>query len=257
MVDTAKPAPLPAKPPEAITPPTLLIKWDPWPVAFLRNLADLFRPIPPPLVLTSRPALFWHDVFVNREMPKKPFVASFIYHSGLVALLYVFPMLVLLVPIRVPKPTEHKTLTYYQVSEYLPPVQTASAPAKTPRKGSPAFAKQPIISVPQNPDNFEQSVIDPNLVKIDPEHVQLPNVVVWTETPVQAAPTVSRSTAKLVLPTLPVEVVQPAAQAQSQQINKLKLPDMPQPSVVEPPPSPDTVQRKLGDLNMAKLNVEV
>jgi TonB family protein len=258
MVDTAKPVPLPATTSEGTTPPGLLIEWDSWPKAFLRNLIDLFRPIPPPLVLTSRPALFWHDVFVQREMPKRPFVVSFIYHFGLVALIYIFPTLLLLArPARIQTPADHKTLTYYEVSEYLPPVQTASAPAKTPRKGSPAFAKQPIISVPQNPDNFEQSVIDPNLIKIDPEHVQLPNIVVWTETPVQAAPMVSRSTAKLILPTLPVQVVQPAAEARAQDINKLKLPDMPQPSVVEPPPSPDAVQRKLGDLNMAKLNVEV
>jgi len=258
MVDTAKPAPLPATTPEVITPPALLIPWNSWPKAFLLNLVDLFRPIPPPLVLTSRPALFWHDVFVQRDMPKRPFVASFIYHFGLVALIYIFPTLLFLAkPTRIQTPTDHKTLTYYDVSEYLPPVQTASAPAKEPRKGSPAFSKQPIISVPQNPDNFEQSVIDPNLIKIDPEHAQLPNIVVWTETPVQAAPTVSRSMTKLILPTLPVQVVQPAAEAHAQEINKLKLPDMPQPSVVQPPPSPDTIQRKLGDLNMAKLNVEV
>lgn len=265
MLETTKPAPLPTKPssPPAgpsvlIPPPPLLIKWESWPRAFLRNLADQFRPLPPPLVLTSRPATFWHDVFVQRKMPARPFVASFTYHFGLVALIYLFPTLALLlrpVPIRAPK--ENKTLTYYQVSEYLPPVQTPSAPAKVPRKGQPAFARQEIISVPERADNYEQSVIDPLLVKVDPEHIQLPNMVVWTSTPVPAAPAISNLPAKLILPTLPVQVVQPAAEARARDIAKLKLPDVPQPSVVEPPPTPDAVRRKLGDLNMAQVDVEV
>ena len=258
MVDTAKPAPLPASHPVVITPPPLLIQWEPWPKAFLRNLADQFRPAPPPLILTSRPALFWHDVFVKRELPKRPFVVSFIYHLGVAALIYLFPTLVLLSrPTPIYAPAEQKTLTYYQISEYLPPVQTESAPAKVARKGEPAFAKQPIISVPQNADNHEQSIVDPVVVKIDPEHVQLPNIVVWTPSPVPATPAVTRATAKLILPTLPVQVVQPAAEAQAREIAKLKMPDMPQPSVVEPPPTPDAVSRKLADMNMASVNVQV
>ena len=265
MLDTTKLAPLPTKPspPKAelslmITPPQLLIQWDSWPKAVLRNMVDQFRPIPPPLILTSHPASFWPDVFVQRKMPARPFVTSFIYHAGIVALLYIFPTLLLLVrpaPIKAPK--ENKTLTYYQVSEYLPPIQTPSAPAKVARKGQPAYANQEIISVPQNADNSEQTIIDPVLVKIDPEHVQLPNMVVWTSTPVPAAPAVTRSTAKLILPTLPVQVVQPTAETHAREIAKLKMPDMPQPSVVEPPPTPDAVPRKLGDLNMAKMDVEV
>jgi TonB family protein len=265
MSETPKPASLPIKPSPppaarsvAITPPSLVIKWESWPQAFLRNLGDQLRPAPPPLILTSRPATFWHDVFVQRKMPARPFVASFIYHVGFAAFLYLFPIMALLMrpaPLQVPK--QDKTLTYYQVSEYLPPIQTPSAPAKVPRKGQPAYARQEIISVPPAPDNYEQTVIDPLLVKVDPEHIQLPNMVVWTEKPVPAAPNVSNLSPKLVFPLAPVEVVQPAAEARARDIAKLKMPDMPQPSVVEPPPTPDAVQRKLGDINMARMDVEV
>lgn len=154
-------------------------------------------------------------------------------------------------------PAAHKTLTYYQVSEYLPPVRTASAPAKVARKGAPAFAKQEIISVPQKPDNFEQSILDPALVKIDPEHVQLPNIVVWTSTPVPPEPALTHAATRLILPALPVQVVQPPVEAQAREIAKLKLPDMPRASVVEPPPAPNAISRRLGDINMAKADVEV
>ena len=253
-----KPSPSPATRAVAVTPPALLIKWESWPRAFLRNLADQFRAAPPPLVLTSRPATFWHDVFVQRKMPTRPFVASLFYHAALAALLYLFPILVLLMrPEPIHPPRRDQTLTYYQVSEYLPPIQTPSAPAKVPRKGQPAFAPQEIISVPPAPDNYEQTVIDPVLVKVDPEHIQLPNMVVWAEKPVPAAPSVSNLSAKLVFPLAPVQVVQPAAQAQARDITKLKMPDMPQPSVVEPPPTPDAVQRKIGDINMARLDVQI
>ena len=258
MPNTAKPGNSPAKVSMAIPPPKLLVKWESWPRTFLRNLADAFRSPPPPLILISRPALFWPDVFVQRRLPKRPFVTSVIYHAGFAAFLYLFPILVLLTrPSNPIAPAGHKTLTYYQVSEYLPPVRTASAPAKVARKGAPAFARQEIISVPQNPDNFEQSIIDPALVKIDPEHVQLPNIVVWTSMPVPPEPAFSRAATKLILPTLPVQVVQPPAENRAREIAKLKLPDLPKPSVVEPPPAPDAVSRRLGDINMAKADVEV
>src|SRR5436309_14995795 len=191
------PAPIPF-PRARIEPPNLRFDWDSTPRSLLRNLTDLFRRTPPPLRLTARPAAFWPDVFVSRKLDKRNFLISALYHAALFAFMYVFPTLMLLsrAPVR-PESAQPLTLTYYKLSEYLPPIQSQAAPARKPQKGHPAYAAQPIISVPQQADNREQTIIDPRSVKILPNRVRLPNLVVAT--PAQAAPSaaVSRLPAKI------------------------------------------------------------
>ena len=154
------------------------------------------------------------------------------------------------------EPANKYTLTYYQVSEYLPPMHTPAAPAKRTQKGEPALAKQVINSIHERPNNHEQTVIDPSSVKVLPTHIRLPNLVVAT--PVQAAPSaaIARNPATLTFPfARPVTVVQPAVQAAPRDVAKMKVPDMLQASVVPPPL--DAVPRTLGALDISQSAVQV
>ena len=245
-----------ASPKQHIKPPDFRFEWESTPRSLLRNFADLFRSPSPPLRLTTRPAAFWPDVFVSRRLDKRSFLISALYHGALFAFMYVFPTLMALTtaPLR-PESGTTRTLTYYHLSEYLPPLQSRPAPARKIQKGRPAYAPQPIISVPEQADNREQTILDPGSIRILPNHV-LPNLVVAT--PVQAAPSaaVSRLPAKIAFPLeQQVTVVHPAAQSAPRDVSKLKLPNLPQPSVVEPPP--DSVPRTVAALNIARQPVQV
>lgn len=246
----------PAEParPAPVRAPVLLLQWESAPRIFFRNLADLFRR-QPPLRLSSRPASFWPDVFVPKQSPKKAVALSALYHAGLLSFLYLVPFLTLLS--KPPAEVERKqtTLTYYNVSEYLPPVNPRKKPvaAKTARTPDPAYAPQPIISVQQSLDNLEQTIVDPNSVRLN-QHVQVPNLVVSTPMPAPPVAAIERSTAKLILPTLTPEVVQPAPEATPRKIAQLELPSVPPPAVIEPAPLPEAMQRKLGDINLGHVD---
>lgn len=264
-----------------ITPPRLLVPWESWPKSFLRNLADQFRRQPPPIQLSSPPAPFWPDVFVTPKLPGRSFLISLLYHGALFAIIYASPALLLLMQKSQQESAARRTtLTYYKISEYLPPIPTAGAPAKIARPGEPAFARQEIISVPHAPSNHEQTVINPNSIKIASERALLPDLVVWTPLPATPAAAISQSTAKLILPAIPVQVIEPATavpqaaaklvlpmlpveviqpapsiESDAKNISRLKLPAMPQPSVVAP--TLDSVPGKLAALNLAQPAVEL
>lgn len=243
--------------PRPVRVPTFAVQWESAPRIFLRNLADLFRR-EPPLLLSSRPARFWPDVFVARSLPGKAFALSTIYHAGFFAFLYLVPFFAQLSQApEVASPTR-TTLTYYNVSEYLPPVNPGKTPvaAKSNRQPDPAYAPQPIISVPQTLDNVEQTIVDPNAVRLT-QSVRLPNLV--ANTPVPAPPTAAleRSMAKLRLPTLTPQVIQPAPDVATRKLSQIAMPAMPQPAIIEPAPSLDAMQRRLGDINIAKVDPEI
>jgi len=251
--------PAAAAPVRALMPPQLLIYWQPWWKAVLQDIADEFRHQPPPPRLTSQPAPFWPDVFVQPRIEGRPFLLSALYHAAALAFLYLVPTLILLsLPGYVPEPPVTRTITYYKISEYLPEIRSSSEPAKVPMKGEPKYSRQPIVSLPMHPDNREQTVIDPSSVRILPQHVTLPNMAVMTPTlapvPVQA---LTRAKPRLVFPLAAVTVVQPAPTTAQRRLAQMPIPNVPQPSVVEPPLTPETLKRKLGDINLARSNVQV
>lgn len=251
-VHSAEPAP-----PQPIEPPAFLLEHEPRIKVFLGNLVDCFRK-QPALWLTAPPATFWPDVFVAKRPWGKGLAISALYHGGLLSLLYLVPFLALFSQKPVVVKPQHSTITYYNVSEYLPPVnpQKKLAPARSKRPADPAYAPQPIISVPQSLDNVEQTVVDPNSVRLK-QNVPLPNLVVSTPTPAPPVAAVERATAKLVLPTLAPEVVQPAPEAEARKISQLELPGMPKPAIIEPAPRPETMHRKLADINIASLDHQI
>ena len=80
------------------------------------------------------------------------------------------------------RPTfDRSDVVYYDAPEYLPPLNTGGAKPQAPRKGDPAYAAQPILSVPPEADNRKQTIVAPPQVKLDHD-VPLPNVVEWSRT---------------------------------------------------------------------------
>ncbi len=78
-----------------------------------------------------------------------------------------------------PSAFNHNDVVYYSANEYLPPVNTGGR-MKRPEKGQPAYAKQPIISVPREADNRSQTIVAPPNLKLDHD-VPMPNIVSWPE----------------------------------------------------------------------------
>ena len=244
--------------------PNLLVPWSSPGRVFLDNLLDrlLFRKPPQPW-LTSRPAPFWPDVFVDQRLPWRRLAGSGVYHVLAVTLVYVITSNWVARPqMQRPSPFDGTKLTYYSVSEYLPEIDTGSRPAPKERKGQPAFAKQRILSIPPAPDNFHQTIITPDSVKIK-DDVPLPNIIANTLipappeaamvhtakltapriTPVEPPPDMSVARSRITAPPAP-DVVGPAADPSGLR-SKMTLPNVPGPEIIGPPPSPDTVQSKV------------
>jgi len=238
--------------------PRLLLELDPWHRVFWRNLRDLLRwRRPRPLRLTSTPGQFWPDVFVSASVPWVQIRQSFLYHAFVLTALWGFSQTYLLRPrVEIEPVTRHTTLTYYQVSEHLPPVFAPRAPAKLKVRGQPAYSRQPIISLPPHPDNARQTIVNPAAPRLIPHAVKLPNLVVSTPAPQPPAAGVTRSASQLTLPWLAAAPVPPPEANPSRRVADLNLQSR-APSVVEPPPDLESVKRKLGDINVAHADLQV
>ena len=255
MADTTRsPAPPSELVRRSVPPPALLIAWEPGYRVFLRNLADLFRR-QPGLVVSARPAAYWRDAQVTRQMKPKHFVLSAAWHAFAILLIYVLPMVLLMVPRRVEiVAAKREAPIYAPLSDYLPAVNAGSAPAKVARKGRPKLAKQEVISLPPNPDNFEQTIISPPHPNILKQHVNLPNMVVWNPVigPAPVAAT-ARQISQIKVPRLDVQVVEPAPADLGRA--RLQLPALPQPAVVMPEAA--NVKLPVGELNIAHMDATV
>lgn len=232
--------------------PRFLPESDPWHRVFGRNLADLllFRR-PKPLPLTSAPADFWPDVFVSSRVSWGSLRQSFLYHAFVITALWGFWQTYWVHPrVEIEPITRNTTLTYYQVSEYLPPIMSARAPAKVELRGEPAYSPQPIISMPVNPDNARQTIVNPAAPHVTAHDVKLPNLVVSTPAPEPPVAGVTRSASQLTLPWLAAAPVPPPEENTSRRLADLNMPAR-TPSVVEPPPDSTAVERKPADINVA------
>src|SRR6266571_18870 len=254
---------------------------EPWGRVFVGNLIDLVRRRDPlPLELTSPPADFWPDVFVSASFPRRSLLQSVLCHVIFIAALYNLSNLSWTRPAQAINPFARQTITYYDVSEYLPALNSASAPAKVARKGEPVYAKQDIISLPPEPDNSTQTIVAPSKLKLR-QDVALPNLMIWTPLPAPVPVAASsRPTSQLVAPVLPIAVVAPPPKQALRNLAELRAASLPQPdvvqpppdtkqldqsrslnlpapSVIEPPPTTQAVQTKLGDINIGHWEVQV
>jgi TonB family protein len=213
------------------------LDWElpPWSASFRGNLFDIFfRRTPPQLSLTSKPARFWSDVFVDQSLSWKNLGRSYVYHALAVGIGYMASLpFHLQERVVLVNPLEDTSITYYQPSEYIPPVEIKSARARVARKGDVRRQPDTILSVSHRPDNTEQTVITPEPPKIA-ANAALPNLIAFSRTP-QAPPVaaVSESTPKLVFPE--VSPIAPAPDL-SQQRAKVTLPRLDNSAV---PPAPE------------------
>ena len=168
--------------PQAAAGPRLLVELPSWPRVFFGNLRDSLLPRRlAALELESAPAPFWADVFVLRRLPWKRFVESCGYHAVAIALLIAVTRFFALQPQVVAKPVfDHAQVIYYKASEYLPPIDTRSERSARPSRPDPELARQPIISVPPEPDNRSQTLVAPPNVKLKRD-VAVPNIVAWSD----------------------------------------------------------------------------
>src|SRR5271165_1304496 len=264
---------------ETVPGPQLLVELPSWPQVFLANLRDLVVPNPlPELELRSAPAPFWPDVFVNHGLPWFSFLKSGAYHLIASALLVALTRFLALQPQVVPQPKfDHHQVIYYEPSEYLPPIDTRRQPAAKPAKADPEFARQPIISLPPEPDNRSQTIVTPPNVKLKRD-VAMPNIVAWSdkmEKPrlaIPPAPMTPAAELTRLAPQIENSVVAPPPDAAhipsrsnppSLQATVVAPPpdlrpsrhpaafEAPQPSVVAPPPTVASAHtRQLGELNI-------
>lgn len=225
--------------------PALLCELEPWRRVFFRNLADLIlRREPPPVATTAAPLPLRGDYFIQTGIAPASFAESYAVHIAVIALIY----LVCSLPFfqRAPQlnsPFHNTQITYYPVSDYLPPIDTAPKTPMKPRHGAPKLARQEILSIPRHPDNPRQTVVTPPKIKLNHD-VPLPNIVAWTPIPAQPVTASAQSVSQLRAPLLTPEVVAPTPEI-SQLQDKLRLPALPQPSVVAPTPDISQVRDKL------------
>jgi TonB family protein len=253
MASAAKTTPEPRLRTLPLKGPKLLVEWQSGPSAFVENLrAILFKQ--KPLVLSSRPGTYWADVFVHRPLAKREIALSYVLHALVIAIINMYPWMGVFAPRTSVEPsTKDTTVTYYKLSEYLPAINSASAPAKEPRQGELAPAPQPIVSVPRMPDNLEQTIVDPNSVAVIRQHVDVPNMVVMT--PIPAAPVAaSPGIPNLVLPP-EISPVAPAAEPVRNSLAQMKLPKLPDQEVVQP--AAEAANMKLSEMSIARLDPNV
>jgi TonB family protein len=214
---------------------------------------------------------------VRSRLPWGRFVESAIFHTAAIAVLWsaaqLWPQRLHLAP----PPTFHcSDVITYELSEYLPPLNTGSVPQALLQKADPVYAPQPIISVPPEPDNRQQTIVTPPQLKLSRD-VPLPNIVAWAH-PAPAIPPAATAarTSDLRLPSLPAPVIAPAPDLSRSKldpapvlsaavvapapevsaVNTRREARIPQPAVVEPPPGIEmATMRKLSDINIGRSQV--
>jgi TonB family protein len=276
LIDTSR-----RRKPKPVAGLTLLVTLPPWHRVFLRNLRDFFwRPRRPPLQLVSRPAPFWPDVFVPSRLPWNRFLQSTLGHLVMIAAVWgssrflpdLWPQSAQIVPRSV---FHSSDVIYYEPSEYLAPLDTGGTHVQVAKKGEPAYAPQPIISVPPEADNRRQTVVAPPNLKLEHD-VPLPNVVAWgNSTPRIPSATMASAPSDLKLPALPTSVVAPPPDVRSELKQTPALsasvvapaPEVdaalsrravraPQAAIVEPPPRIENrASSRLSDINIGRAQV--
>ena len=216
--------------------PRLLVELEPWGRSFWRNLADfVWRRQPPAITTTSAPAPFWPDVFVSQPLPWNAFAESILYHGVVIALAWGLSSLFASRPqIAKQRPFNPADVIYYSPSEYLPQLDTGKSHSAQPRTGEPAYAKQPILSVPPESDNHRQTIVTPPDIKLTHD-VATPNIVAWGDQNIPV-PTAATERKPLPAPTLPSQI--PVVAPEVDQAARHNAASLSQ-SIVAPPPDVD------------------
>jgi TonB family protein len=249
----------------------LVIEPEPWLRIFLRNIADLFRATPAPVWVTSRPADYWADALVRRPVAWRAVRQSFLGHTLVIMAAYALHLAWLNRPQVLPEAPQTQAVLHYELSEYLPPVNSNAKPQPTrrtrPQKADPELARQEIVVTNEHHISTRQTIVQPSPVFLK-QDVPLPNLI--ASTPVPGAPMamnhpmqvlpvnvpqiappaqpVAQSTLRPLIfpPGAPPEVVAPAGVA----ANRRAISPLPMESAIVVPPAPEATARKPESLQL-------
>jgi TonB family protein len=249
----------------------LLVELEPRGHAFWSTVGVALRPVRP----SHENLGLWRDVFVRQELPWRRFFQSVVLHSGALVLIWMASLAWLRQQSIGATPAfDRSALITYSPEEYLPPLDTGVTDPAPPAKGDPAYAKQPILSVPPEADNRKQTIVAPPDVRLNHD-VPLPNMIAMSapapvvpieatrsplhrlaapETQVVApAPELETVQSRVVRSALTSAIVAPPPELTSTRTRGLSGPDA---AVVEPPPdvTRSTVGR-VGALNIGPSQV--
>jgi TonB family protein len=179
--------------------------------------------------------------------------------------------------------TRSRSLEHYELTEYLPPVN--SEPNEKPRppvrhdaqQADPVYAPQEIVTIDPNPNSIRQTIVNPVNPVMLQQDKPLPNIIAWNLVP-GPAPAAANHPLRQVAPELAPEVAAPAEDTARRNLNALQFPAV-QPQVVEPAtapasrnlsglnlpadqqaavaPSENVARRPLGEINMGPVNPTV
>src|SRR6184192_1321479 len=213
----------------------LLLELEPAHRVFFRNLADilLFRSISP-VATTSRPAPFWRDVFVCSGVPWRWMVGSTLSHMMVIA-----AMLILSQWWAQREPLQHQRtfyksyVSYYTPSQSFPALRSSASRVRALPKRKPESAHQAVTRVA--PERTRKIIRPPDVKRTE----SAPNVLASNSIPL-AMPLSSN---KLTLPAVPNSVV---ASLSDLSYATARRRDLPQGSVVAPPPEVKAVSLRRG-----------
>jgi|SRR5208337_3207942 len=156
----------------------LLVERDPASPEFRSGVrAALSRSESPAELASDGEFDLWRDVFVQQKLPWGRFLQSAVLHAAAFALLYAISLAwIRQQKILVRAAFDRSSLIMYSPEEYLPPLDTGAWKAPKPQQGDPAYAKQPILSVPAEADNRSQTIVVPPDLKLS-QDVALPNII--------------------------------------------------------------------------------
>jgi len=248
----------------------LLVERDPARPEFISEFREALRPILRRAEFPGDEFNLWQDVFVQQKLPWGRFLQSALLHVAAVALIWTLSLSwIRQQRILVHAAFDPSSLVTYTPEEYLPPLDTGATEAPKEQKGDPAYAKQPILSVPREADNQSQTIVVPPDLKLDRD-VALPNIVAMgaivpaipldaTRAPlsrmvapqtqvVAPAPDVEFAPDRVVQAAMKSDVIAPPPEVTSHQTRGLAGPET---AVVEPPP--ELTQSRKGQVGLMNI----
>src|SRR5215467_6991010 len=222
-----------------------IIEPEPWLRIFARNVADIFRPAPPAVWVTAKPAEYWPDALVHRPVAWAAARQSFLGHVLVALCIYALNLAWLNRPQILPE-TPRSSPLHYQLSEYLPAIAANNARPQPPRrarphKADPEYAVQEIVVTRENHISTKQTIVHPNpyLLKQD---VPMPNLIV--SAPVPAAPLAMNHPLQ-VLPVNVPDIAPPPQPVTQSRLRPLNFPPAAQPTVAAPAGAAATAHRRI------------
>src|SRR5579864_7989366 len=212
-----------------------VIEREPWLRIFARNVADLFRPTPPPFWVSSRPGQYWADALVHRPVAWKSARQSFLGHVLVIVAIYALNLAWLNQPQVLPQTPPNQPVLHYELSEYLPAVNPHKAKPEPPRrprpqKADPEYAPQEIVVTNENHISTRQTIVQPSTLILK-QDTPLPNLVASTQVP--GAP-MAMSHPMQVLPVNVPQIAEPTQPVAQSRLRPLLFPPALQPEVAAP-----------------------